>query len=438
MNIRSTWKCLLGVVTLTTLTPFAAFGFGHGPLATIDSFVRADTEVYVSRSLPSEAILASFRVGNGTNWYVSKRALPSASKAVVGKGMLLAYVETGSEENRVHGQEIASDTRDGIHKSISILNYNEYIALQNNARAFVRVVNFSTETKAQLPKANALDFGSERFLLGDSLVVDSGMLTKHVNILSGVEPFKNDGRDTSIPERGSEGTRKLTNSYMVSYYRSLGLEADVRCYTSTFYKGCNVEATKWGRDRNKVLLVTSHLDSVRNAGADDNGTGTATVMEAARLMANLDTAVSVRFVSFDQEELGLIGSENYAKQYGRSTPQIVGVVNMDMIGYDSDNDGAIHIMDCGRQDSIPMAKRAEDVNRDLGLGLKRVSACTDRSDHASFWELNIPAIVISENFFGRDSNVCYHKACDKTDKMNMPYFFKVASLVVNTIYSLAK
>jgi Zn-dependent M28 family amino/carboxypeptidase len=72
----------------------------------------------------------------------------------------------------------------------------------------------------------------------------------------------------------------------------------------------------------------------------------------------------------------------------------------------------------------------------LGTGLQITETCTDRSDHASFWKHGIPAVVISENFFGGDDNPCYHRACDKMDIMNLSYYQKVAEASAGVVGSI--
>ena len=57
--------------------------------------------------------------------------------------------------------------------------------------------------------------------------------------------------------------------------------------------------------------------------------------------------------------------------------------------------------------------------------------CTNRSDHASFWNKNIPATIVSESFFGNDGNRCYHQKCDTISLINVPYMTKIAKLVTN-------
>jgi len=94
-------------------------------------------------------------------------------------------------------------------------------------------------------------------------------------------------------------------------------------------------------------------------------------------------------------------------------------------------------MDCDRPDSKPITRVIEELNMNLELNMKKVAACTNRSDHASFWNKNIPATIISENFFGGDDNPCYHKQCDSINIINKEYMLRLATLQVNTALSLA-
>lgn len=436
---------------LFAVVPKLAFSFGHGPQATISSVSSYAQKVWIvehNTGLVLKNLTRQFHVGDGRAWSVVT-ALPNIDglrvlrEVDVPANMLLVFGE-GKLAELSEGKTIAALTdSNGLTKQMKIVTFGEYTKLQKNPFNFIYPINLKQKPDIR-PVVPSVDgqhvFPSTRSALPENfepVAINFGNVMQNVKDLSGVNRISVNGQDSIISERGGDAGRKLAQSYLVQYYQRLGLVTRTVCYTAGFYKGCNVEATKLGSDVSRFVYVTSHLDSVRNAGADDNGSGTATVMETARVLANLNTKTSVRFVSFDQEELGLVGSEHYAKQIASTRAQIVGVVNMDMIGYNSKNDGAIHVMDCDRPDSKSLSQVALAVNTSLGLGLRRIAACTDRSDHASFWDQNIPAIVISENFFGGDSNRCYHQQCDKINMLNEPYFEKTATFIVNTIYALA-
>ncbi len=102
---------------------------------------------------------------------------------------------------------------------------------------------------------------------------------------------------------------------------------------------------------NEVVLIGAHFDAVPGApGADDNGTGTAALLEVARVLKNHPTKRTIRLVFFNLEECGLVGSSRYVDQAGPdwkggknregqaqpATEKIVGMVSLEMLGYFSD------------------------------------------------------------------------------------------------------
>ena len=80
----------------------------------------------------------------------------------------------------------------------------------------------------------------------------------------------------------------------------------------------NVVGTQLGTTYpDQEFVVGAHYDSVSNPGADDNGSGVALVLEAARIISQYDSAYTIRYVAFSMEEVGLVGSEAYvAAHYG--------------------------------------------------------------------------------------------------------------------------
>jgi hypothetical protein len=109
-----------------------------------------------------------------------------------------------------------------------------------------------------------------------------------------------------------------------------------------------------------------------------------------------------------------------------------------MIAYDSDSDGAIHAMDCNRKDSAWLKQAAVNAIASWQIPLSIVDACTNRSDHASFWKQDKAAFLLSENFFGGDSNECYHKKCDKMNLINEAYYGNNVSLLYGMTLLISK
>lgn len=117
--------------------------------------------------------------------------------------------------------------------------------------------------------------------------------------------------------------------------------------------------------------------------------------------------------------------------------KVVGVLDLEMTGYDSDGDGAFHAIDCNENTSATLTAAIRRVVAQDAMELEHVAACTNRSDHAAFWRYNRPAIVVSQNFFGGDDDPCYHRACDTIDQVDLPYMTKVTTAVARAAANLA-
>ena len=77
--------------------------------------------------------------------------------------------------------------------------------------------------------------------------------------------------------------------------------------------------------------------------SDDNGAGTIANLAIAKALRNYDLDFNVLFVAFDLEEKGLLGSKAYVNKLAKENKlsNIAAVINIEMLGYDSDNDGAV-------------------------------------------------------------------------------------------------
>ncbi|MGE0173585.1 MAG: M28 family metallopeptidase [Oligoflexales bacterium] len=267
--------------------------------------------------------------------------------------------------------------------------------------------------------------------------IEPSALQKSLEELSGEEPFVIDNVSYEIEERGSSNGRKLARSYLKAEYEKIGFTTSEQSYGIS---GANFIAEKKGSDPSKVIIIASHLDSVRNAGADDDGAGTISALAIATALKDANLKYTLRVLAFDQEELGLVGSKNYVRNLVNKGEKgtILGVVDMEMTGYDSDNDGAFHVIDCNENTSASLSQIMVKAIQSNSIDLERVPACTDRSDHAPFWEEGMPAIVISQNFFGGDGNSCYHKSCDRTDRINWTYMANLTKAVGHTVANLVE
>ena len=243
-----------------------------------------------------------------------------------------------------------------------------------------------------------------------------------VEVLSGEKTFfnSNKSRNESIDERGSDAGRSQARVYLTQKFEAMGLETEEQ----RFYRGINLIAERPASPNAPIIIIGAHYDSVGNAGADDNASGVAAMMTIAeKIAAENNQDITYRFIAFDKEEKGLLGSKAYVNgiRDQDEIDRIKGAFTLDMIGYDGNGDGAFHSVDCGRRDSMDLTEATLDAIETNNIPLNWVDACSKRSDHGSFWQAGIPAIVVSQNFFGGDANFCYHQGCDTIDKINFDY-----------------
>lgn len=265
--------------------------------------------------------------------------------------------------------------------------------------------------------------------------IDMEFFKEKLAILTGDGPYIKDGKELFIKERRSQKSLDIARSFLDEEYQKLGFSTELH----TFGGGVNFIAEKKGsRDPQKILILSSHIDSVGNKGANDNGTGTIGLLAVSKVLASLDLGLTIRILGFDREEVGLRGSDAYVASIA-GKEEIIGNINFEMMGVNARNDGAFHVIDCRRSESLFLSEAIKSSILERNLPLSIVTACTNRSDHASFWRRNIPAVVISENFFGGDADPCYHSRCDVMDeRLNYPYMKNILLSVLEAVKKLGQ
>jgi hypothetical protein len=134
---------------------------------------------------------------------------------------------------------------------------------------------------------------------------------------------------------------KLAAEYLYNTYASFGYEPQYQWFENRNALGgktANVIATLRGTvNPELVYVVSSHFDSVAGGpGADDDSSGTAALLEAARVLAENPMPATIIFASFTGEEAGLLGSREFVRQAVANKMQVVGALNNDMIGFAND------------------------------------------------------------------------------------------------------
>ncbi len=251
-----------------------------------------------------------------------------------------------------------------------------------------------------------------------------------VRDLSGESDITINGRTSRIPHRVSIRGNDLAADYLLEKLRSYGLPVEDINYRAG---GRNIIATQEGRTNpSDIYIICGHYDTVVEGGADDNASGTAAVLEAARILSSYNLEYTVKYALWDEEENGLIGSRDYAQKAAAAGENILAVLNIDMIGYDGNQNKRFDIdvrsIGQSRQISTDLLGVVRDHNLDLVGHI--VDPGTPASDHGPFWDVGYSAVLLGEGWSEDDVNPGYHRTNDRIGLFDTEYFFKLVKLVV--------
>jgi hypothetical protein len=196
----------------------------------------------------------------------------------------------------------------------------------------------------------------------------------------------------------------------------------------------NVIAETPGGKGDAVVMAGGHLDSVRGGpGLNDNGSGTATLIEAAEAIGPDPPGAKVRVAFWAAEELGLYGSRHYVRSLDEAERRrIRAYVNLDMVG--SPN---------------PVPEVYTDGDPRVGALLRRAVGgrvggivAGQASDHASFQAAGIPVNGLYTGSTeagpgGRPRDPCYHLACDTTRNVDRAMLLRMARATAEALKELS-
>lgn len=220
----------------------------------------------------------------------------------------------------------------------------------------------------------------------------------------------------------------LARQNIVDHFESLGLETSLEPFLYRNDTYFNVVGTITGSTRpDEIYIVGAHFDSAGTPGADDNGSGTACVMEIARVLAAHRFEATIVFIAFDREEQGLYGSKAYADAHRND--DIRGMISTDMVAFNPNqtNRAAIY----GRSSSDPCKQALGAALATWGGIEPTYYGVMDRSDHAPFeWE-GFEAALLIEHEWG--SNPHYHRSTDSVDTPNYIDYEFAANMTRGTL-----
>ena len=277
-------------------------------------------------------------------------------------------------------------------------------------------------------------------------------LSSRIAQLSGEVPVTLPGGSVTLATRYTFSTRiRDAERFLYNYYTNLGLSPVYADWTYYSYSGRNVVVDLPGVEHpERIWVLGGHFDTnseipyTSAPGADDNGTGTASVMRAVELLKNYQFADTIRFVHFSGEEQGQWGAQAYARDLRLAGVQVQGFINLDMFGWDSNGDRVVELHPGTGVNSNSIATAFISANERYAQGLsfeRKTTSASRFSDHSAFWDYNYPAFLVIENFFTDgippDRHPWYHNTGDRLSRVNLNYAMRIARTALATIAELA-
>ena len=215
-----------------------------------------------------------------------------------------------------------------------------------------------------------------------------------------------------------------------------------------------------------LFVVGAHYDSIANSpGADDNASALAALVELARwIRPKLDAEgpfkARLQLAAYDLEEYGLIGSTAHARELKAGRTPVVGMISLEMLGYIDSRPGSQRLPpqlagvypDTGDFIGVVGNEASAELLQAVVLGMKTVAglpvesmavpgdgsvlAETRLSDHSSFWDHGLPALMITDTSFFRNPH--YHQATDTPETLNYGFLAKVTEGVCQAVWAIVK
>ena len=329
---------------------------------------------------------------------------------------------------------------------------------------------------------------AERDLSAEELsrlfAISEDVIGAYVDRFSGAAPLTGSGSGEVVTRHSVSTDNALVVDAIADELRQIGDGAfTVRVTPFTFGGRTlhNVEA-EWAGERPELVIISAHLDSTAAAshepggapyrpatdaapGADDDASGVAGVLAIARALRSMPISRpehGLRFVLFNAEEQGLVGSAAYARAQSNAAAPILGVFQMDMIGRNSAPPPLFEVhagyspLPEVESRSLVLARRVARLKDAVASQLEGPELChtrgptigerdgaEGRSDHASFHARGYAACCISEDLFMNDPslppaepNEHYHKDSDR--RINRQYAADIARVVAAAAWVTAQ
>lgn len=232
--------------------------------------------------------------------------------------------------------------------------------------------------------------------------------------------FSDPGTTLDLKLKITIGEKKRTGHNVIGYLNNGA------AYTAVL--GAHYDHLGLGEDGNSLLQSREKL--IHN-GADDNASGTAALLELARILKQTNQKnINYLFIAFSGEELGLYGSKYFADNPTIPLSDISYMINMDMIGRLNDSSRVLTIGGYGTSPQWSFFIKSQERKRPFVIRID--SSGTGPSDHTSFYRKNIPVL-----FFFTGLHADYHKPGDDAEKINYAGEAKIIRFIADLIHTTA-
>jgi hypothetical protein len=233
----------------------------------------------------------------------------------------------------------------------------------------------------------------------------------------------------SLGERSTPTQRAAAASFLDDAFAEIGYTPQRHDYPG----GSNVFAELPAMDdAASVLVIGAHYDTVPGSpGANDNATGVALVLALARHLRDVECrSHHLLFVLFDQEEIGLVGSDAFAGFLVDEGLPIEAVHTIDQMGWDADGDRHVEI----ERPDAGLLEFYEAPAASLVPPVVLTRTRTGSTDHVSFRAHGLPAVGLTEEFVSGDTSPHYHLPTDAYATVDVDYLVST-TILANLAFS---
>jgi aminopeptidase YwaD len=278
-------------------------------------------------------------------------------------------------------------------------------------------------------------------------------LRRHVEVLA---------RAPRVP---GSGEHRAAEDYIGNFLQALGFSTQDASYFEGGFACTNLLTQPLPADASlPLVIIGAHYDTVRGSpGADDNASAVAALLELARwVRPQLDGdgpfTARLQLAAYDLEEYGVIGSSIHSREVLESGADVRGMISLEMLGFTDRNFGSQglppHLVGmypdvgdfigvCGNEASEELVKLVtEGMKSVAGLPVEFIAVPgrgqmlpeTRLSDHSSFWDRGLKALMITDTAFFRNPH--YHQRTDTPETLDYPFLANVTAGACEAVWRL--